>query len=82
MQVSDFEFRFGMQPDEILWRSNTRSIPRMPAETVRRFVEFDGLNPKIETLAIGTPCRERNCEWQGDEWDGSPRHSARWRWSG
>jgi len=54
----------------------------MPAETVRRFVEFDGLNPKIETLAIGTPCRERNCEWQGDEWDGTPRHSARWRWSG
>jgi hypothetical protein len=38
--------------------------------------------PKTETLAIGTPCRERNCEWQRDEWGATRRHSGRWRWSG
>jgi hypothetical protein len=44
--------------------------------------KLPGLNPKLETLAIGTPCRERNCEWQRDEWDGTRMHSGRWRWSG
>lgn len=26
-----------------------------------------GVNPKIETLVIGTACGERNCEWQRRE---------------
>ena len=26
-----------------------------------------GLNPSNETLAMGTLCRERNCEWQRNE---------------
>jgi len=38
------------------------------------------LNPKIETLAIGTPCRERSCEWQrSEQWGDIPWHSGRWR---
>jgi hypothetical protein len=42
-----------------------------------------GLNPKIETLAIGTFCRERNCNWRrGERSEGIPRHSERWQSSG
>ena len=42
-----------------------------------------GLTPKIETIAIGTLCRERDCEWQKSERQaGTPRHFGRWRWNG
>jgi len=37
-----------------------------------------GLNPKTETLGKGTLCRERNCEWQRDEWGGIRRSFAEW----
>jgi hypothetical protein len=41
-----------------------------------------GLNPKIETIAFGTLCRERDCKWQNDEWEGIPRHFGKWQSSG
>jgi len=43
---------------------------------------FSGLTPKIETLGIGTLCRERDCEWQNERLGGIPKHSGRWRSSG
>ena len=41
-----------------------------------------GLTPKIETIAFGTLCRERDCKWQNDEWEGIPRHFGKWQSSG
>jgi hypothetical protein len=38
-----------------------------------------GLNPKIETIAIDTLCRERNCEWPGSEEWGTTHWSSRRR---
>jgi hypothetical protein len=45
-------------------------------------IEERGLNPTIETLGIGTLCRERDCEWQNERLGGIPKHSGRWRSSG
>jgi Domain of unknown function (DUF362) len=59
--------------------------PATPFQVVPEFRYLHttgGLNPSNETLAFGTLCRERNCKWQTDEWDDTPRHSARWWWNG
>jgi hypothetical protein len=47
------------------------------------FGGFGGLNPSDETLAIGTLCRERCCEWRRSEGlVGIRSRSGKWPWSG
>jgi hypothetical protein len=42
-----------------------------------------GLTPNIETIALGTLCRERDCEWRRSEQLGDIRkHFGRWRLKG
>jgi len=40
---------------------------------------FFGLNPCFETNGNGTLCRERNCQWRGDERDGIRTSFVEWR---
>jgi len=52
-------------------------------KSIRLSYGLGGLNPKIEILAFGTLCRERDCEWRRNEQLGDiPKHSGRWRSSG
>ena len=66
----------GLIPIVVHFRASGRRL------TFTRSNGKGGLTPKIETIAFGTLCRERDCEWQNDGWDGIPKHSGRWQSSG
>jgi hypothetical protein len=38
----------------------------------------NGPTPYFETTDNGTLCRERNCEWQRDEWENTRKNSVGW----
>src|SRR5215471_4111586 len=73
VQIAPPRPNFLLIPKELIDRRSHRFRCSLPL----------GLTPKLETLAIGTACRERNCEWQRSErQEGIPKHFGRWLWSG